>query len=70
MKCPKCKNSFSVVVDTRPEPNYQRVRKECSGCGHRYTIYELTTEQYNWQKSIIEKYYQIKQIMEDDNVKN
>lgn len=42
MRCPKCGCQDDKVVDSRAsrEGATIRRRRECSGCGHRYTTYE------------------------------
>lgn len=39
MKCPYCERP-SKVVDSRPIPDGIRRRRECSGCGRRFTTHE------------------------------
>ncbi len=43
MKCPNCGFSDSRVLDSRPteEGNSIRRRRECAGCGKRFTTYEM-----------------------------
>lgn len=43
MKCPYCGYSDSKVVDSRPsdEGGSIRRRRECLGCGKRFTTYEI-----------------------------
>lgn len=40
MNCPYCSNPRSKVTDKRESPNRVRRRRECLGCGKRYTTYE------------------------------
>jgi transcriptional repressor NrdR len=42
MRCPKCGSQEDRVVDSRAsrEGATIRRRRECSGCGHRFTTYE------------------------------
>ncbi len=42
MKCPKCKEPDSRVIDSRPvEDGFTiRRRRECPSCGYRFTTYE------------------------------
>lgn len=42
MNCPYCENPDSKVVETRENhrENVTRRRRECKGCGERYTTYE------------------------------
>lgn len=43
MKCPFCGNTDSKVLDSRPTADESRIRRrrECSGCGKRFTTYEV-----------------------------
>lgn len=42
MKCPRCHQNESKVIDSRPVDNGQstRRRRECSNCGFRFTTFE------------------------------
>lgn len=46
MKCPKCNNNDSKVVDTRPTDDGFKIRRrrECMDCGYRFTTYEKIEE--------------------------
>jgi transcriptional repressor NrdR len=46
MRCPFCSAVEDKVVDTRPSDNEQviRRRRECIGCGRRFTTYERVDE--------------------------
>lgn len=46
MRCPKCGCEESKVVDSRPSENNDAIRRrrECTGCGFRYTTYERCEE--------------------------
>src|SRR5258707_9791268 len=46
MRCPFCSAIEDKVVDTRPSDNDQviRRRRECVGCGRRFTTYERVDE--------------------------
>src|SRR5215813_14903042 len=46
MRCPFCSALEDRVVDTRPSDNDQviRRRRECVGCGRRFTTYERVDE--------------------------
>ena len=46
MRCPFCSKIEDKVVDTRPSDNDQviRRRRECLGCGRRFTTYERIDE--------------------------
>src|SRR5882762_1357207 len=43
MRCPKCGCQDDKVIDSRSsrEGAAIRRRRECTGCGHRYTTYEV-----------------------------
>lgn len=40
MQCPKCRSDGSAVLDSRNTGNTIRRRRECSGCGFRYSTHE------------------------------
>ena len=40
MKCPYCKNEGDKVIDSRSSGDNIRRRRECTGCGRRFTTYE------------------------------
>ncbi|MDR0199645.1 MAG: transcriptional regulator NrdR [Streptococcaceae bacterium] len=40
MKCPKCQSENFKVLDTRASDDAVRRRRECEGCGFRFTTYE------------------------------
>lgn len=46
MRCPFCAADDDKVVDSRPADDGSAVRRrrECLGCGHRYTTYERVEE--------------------------
>jgi transcriptional repressor NrdR len=46
MRCPFCSTTEDKVVDTRPSDDGQiiRRRRECIGCGRRFTTYERVDE--------------------------
>lgn len=43
MKCPFCGYCESKVIDSRPADEFTRIRRrrECLGCGKRFTTYEI-----------------------------
>ncbi len=43
MKCPYCGETESKVIDSRPADDGERIRRrrECLGCGKRFTTYEI-----------------------------
>ena len=42
--CPFCSSDSTQVIDTRPIPDGVRRRRECMGCGERFTTYERAEE--------------------------
>ncbi len=46
MRCPYCKQDDDRVVNSRPsaDGSYVKRRRECNGCGRRYTTYERIEE--------------------------
>jgi transcriptional repressor NrdR len=40
MKCPYCQGGDTRVIDTREANEGVRRRRECTGCGERFTTYE------------------------------
>jgi transcriptional regulator NrdR family protein len=46
MKCPKCGYGYSIVIETKKHGNAKKRRRECSGCGLRYTSYEMLDFDY------------------------
>lgn len=46
MKCPFCNNANSSVVDSRDSKDGETIRRrrECDGCGKRFTTYERVEE--------------------------
>ena len=46
MKCPKCMENETKVVDSRPNDDHSSIRRrrECEKCGHRYSTYERIEE--------------------------
>ena len=43
MKCPYCGHTDSKVIDSRPTEDGEKIRRrrECLGCGSRFTTYEV-----------------------------
>ena len=43
MRCPFCSCDDSKVIDSRPTDEGERIRRrrECTGCGKRFTTYEI-----------------------------
>jgi transcriptional regulator NrdR family protein len=46
MNCPKCGFGYSSVIDVRQSGFAKRRRRVCSGCGLRYTSYEMLDFDY------------------------
>ncbi len=45
MPCPSCEHQFSGVTDSRgTSGGWQRRRRVCLSCGHRWTTMEVPTE--------------------------
>lgn len=40
MRCPRCTSDKSAVVDSRGDDDSIRRRRECQGCGFRFTTFE------------------------------
>jgi transcriptional repressor NrdR len=40
VQCPFCSSESTQVIDTRPAQDAVRRRRECAGCGERFTTYE------------------------------
>ena len=47
MNCPKCGFGYSTTIECRAVSSEKRVRKQCAGCGFRYTFYEVSDSKYN-----------------------
>lgn len=46
MNCPRCGYGYGRVIDARKNGIAKRRRRECSGCGYRFTTYELLDTDY------------------------
>lgn len=63
MKCPKCNNMDTKVIDSRTIENWQTIkrRRECEFCNNRFTTFERrwTTEliviKKDWTKEIYDR---------------
>jgi transcriptional repressor NrdR len=46
MKCPSCQSNNTRVLDSRPVDDYRSIRRrrECEGCGYRFTTFEKVEE--------------------------
>ena len=40
MRCPKCQSDNLSVIDSRADESAIRRRRECTGCGYRFTTFE------------------------------
>lgn len=71
--CPECVSTDVKVIDSRcsPEGSYRR-RRKCNACGHRWSTYEITQEDWAKFKAINDKtgdfIYQF--ICDTNNTKN
>ena len=46
MNCPKCGFGYGIVIEARKTGVAKRRRRECSGCGYRFTTYEMLDGDY------------------------
>lgn len=60
MNCPKCGFSYSVVKDSRNTDLGKRRRRECSGCGFRYTVIEVLETEYNKYRQMLRSIEKLK----------
>jgi transcriptional regulator NrdR family protein len=44
--CPACGGTDVKVTDSRPTNGPLRRRRECGGCGKRWTTYEISADAY------------------------
>lgn len=44
MDCPQCKSDNSIVLDSRPHPQYVRRRRKCRTCCHRWSTVETALD--------------------------
>lgn len=42
--CPACGDLTAKVVDVRNHPTHRRRRRQCAGCGHRYSTVEIVVK--------------------------
>lgn len=52
MKCPKCGSSALAIVDSRQSNETIRRRRKCLKCGHRFSTFEISFEEYYGLKII------------------
>lgn len=64
MNCPQCGHGYSIVKDSRTTNNTKMRRRECCGCGHRFTCYEMSEKDYKKFMRLQKKSQEISQIME------
>ena len=63
MKCPKCNNMDTKVIDSRVIEDGQSIRRrrECEFCNHRYTTFErkwyteINVVKKNWDKEMYDR---------------
>lgn len=70
MNCPKCGYGYATVVDCRTVLDKKRVRKQCAGCGFRYTFYEVSDLEYNCLKKnekIVRKILSLVEELKNEN---
>ena len=53
MNCPKCGFAYSVVKDSRNTPKGKKRRRECSGCGFRFTVREILESDLSKYKQMV-----------------
>jgi transcriptional regulator NrdR family protein len=53
MQCPNCKCEDLKTVDSRSSDGMIRRRKECKGCGGRFTTWEITEKEYNHLRRLV-----------------
>lgn len=46
MNCPNCKSNQTFIVDSRACGNSTRRRRECEGCGERWSTLEISVEEH------------------------
>lgn len=64
MNCPKCGHGWSKTVDCRMHGTAKKVKKQCTGCGNWYTIFEISPTEYNRYKKQEKTINQILSLME------
>ena len=53
MNCPKCGRWMSVV-DSRPHEDTVRRRRRCKSCGKKLSTYEVSRDQLDFVKKILD----------------
>ena len=46
MKCPKCGHDVLACIETRPSGETIRRRRKCLKCGHRFSTFEISFDEY------------------------
>lgn len=57
MKCPACKGTDEIVIDTRDVSEGQRRRRECRTCGHKWNTIEMSMSEIEEMRKVIHKYH-------------
>lgn len=60
MNCPKCGFAYSVVKDSRNTDIGKRRRRECSGCGFRYTAIEILETEHKKYRMMLRSVEKLK----------
>ena len=50
LNCPVCGTPENTVTTSRPTKNGIRRRRQCNACGHRWTTYEFSVE--DWMEAV------------------
>lgn len=67
IRCPKCSNSETTVVDSRPTQRAGiRRRRECESCGERFTTVEQIP---GGQETVMFKFEDLKKLLEKGKTK-
>lgn len=64
MNCPKCGHPYSVVKDSRNTLEGKRRRRECSGCGFRFTVFEILESDLSKYKQMVKDAQNLKNQLE------
>ena len=66
MICPWCHSTKTKVTNSRFESRRKRRRRECLGCGERFTTLELTLDEYDQLDAHREKLARIRDAIAHD----